>query len=126
MNEAIKKLIDGGRYHPISTASMDGTGIIIKMPDNLYYTAYGDPHEGFYDMDGILIDVPKDALWTYLPIDRLPDALEIAVDTLEQIKAKIEAARRVGCSIDVWDVADDGLKEIQAILEVKNAVQQTI
>lgn len=129
--DPIRELIESGRWKPIEEAPRDET-IIIRNGDGFHCAVWvqnffnGDEAwaiaelpDGRGGFDRVIVRNPN--AWLPLPDNRLSDALEVAVETLEKVcKHEIFTAGRIGKNGAIHCMAEEALAKIKSIAEIKN------
>lgn len=114
MNEAIKKIIEGGKWQPIANASRDGNKFLAKTELGDIIIAWYDRGKYLITSGGQVSDSHKSneiVYWMPLPDDRLANVLEIAVEALKDIVGQDNV------NVYLSAIVSSSIQQIKAIVE---------
>jgi hypothetical protein len=117
MNDAIQKMIDGGRWKPIADAPHGDVCLLVKHNDQFIDHGVSKAERSrrgwtCTDVRHYEVDIDNVTHFRSLPDDRLANALEVAVGALEIINE--HATYHDGA---IGRIASEAIKEIEAIAE---------
>lgn len=126
MSDAIKKLIESGKWQPIEKLPRDEDSCYLildgdKIDVDSYKTAFYDAKDDLWlfnaEYEISHDDVIEQSVEFIKPDDRLANALEIAVEALNKIRAE---ERSGATSAELSIIAGDGVIKMQTIAEATN------